>query len=406
MTNNGKTEEPTKPSPSPVHSDAFAIPKWFVGLVGFILIPAGSLVGHLTLASSDHESRIDVIEKKSATLEAIAIRQTEHNARIASLESGRAEIRATIEAQTKEIIELRLQIERLLVIRPADVYKKIEGLERMIEELKAERKEGASTMKNKATTTAGLRYDPAEANRLAKLSAVAYLNDPVEITREAQKLGASKAYLVDAGSAEAVVAKFGQDVAVAFRGSSELDDWFRDARFLTRTHAGIPGRVHGGFLSCVLEIFASLFSEIKANRGPDGFIKIAGHSKGGAEAMIFAAMLRASGDWRTNAVHAFGAPAVGDPMFAREYDHALGLVTFRHVYGSDVVARAPIWLRLRRKYRTVGQLVYHYRDGGSSFSPSPLLYLVDSIRGFSRRLGRRDHSLANYIRSTSQCDNC
>lgn len=88
---------------------AVAIPRWFLGLVSVLLIPGISLVGYLVV--------------NAATV----------NARVAALENSHASVQDALADQTREIIGLRLQIERLLVISPADVYRKLEELERKVQ---------------------------------------------------------------------------------------------------------------------------------------------------------------------------------------------------------------------------------------------------------------------------------
>ena len=90
--------------------EAVNIPKWFIRLLGWVLIPIATGAIWMTISIVSHESRI------------------------ASLESGREEVLKTLKDQTIEIVELRLQIERLLVIKPSDVYRKLEEVERKINE--------------------------------------------------------------------------------------------------------------------------------------------------------------------------------------------------------------------------------------------------------------------------------
>lgn len=97
-----------------LHAEDVSIPKWFLYLMSVILVPIVALVGHLTIQINTQDTRIH------------------------ALESGRLELAQEIDNQTKEIIQLRLQIERLLVIKPADVYQKLTELEKKIESLQKE----------------------------------------------------------------------------------------------------------------------------------------------------------------------------------------------------------------------------------------------------------------------------
>lgn len=50
-------------------------------------------------------------------------------AKLAVLQNERGNLTTAIQSNTKEIISMRIEIERLLVVRPADVYRKLEELE-------------------------------------------------------------------------------------------------------------------------------------------------------------------------------------------------------------------------------------------------------------------------------------
>ncbi len=91
-------------------STAVFIPRWFLGAIGLLFIPAASLAGWMVM------------------------QVTSLDGRMTATEVARSEIRTSLNDQTQEIIELRLQIERLLVIKPADVYRKLEELERKLAE--------------------------------------------------------------------------------------------------------------------------------------------------------------------------------------------------------------------------------------------------------------------------------
>ena len=79
------------------------IPKWFIWLLGFTLIPAISFGGLITIKTYTSESRILRLEEdKEAT-------------------------RAYIDRQTESITQLRIQIERL-----ADVCNRLESVEQIL----------------------------------------------------------------------------------------------------------------------------------------------------------------------------------------------------------------------------------------------------------------------------------
>ena len=98
---------------------------------------------------------------------------------------------------------------------------------------------------------------------------------------------------------------------VAFQGSASMQDWLRDFDAfvvngtLTRDHKGL-GLVHAGFFGDVAQIFATVLKEL-----PGDPVIVTGHSKGAAEALIFAAMLLAATDRNVAKVTTFGTPAPG-----------------------------------------------------------------------------------------------
>ncbi len=124
---------------------------------------------------------------------------------------------------------------------------------------------------------------------------------------------------------------------LAFRGSASLRDWLtnfhiRRDRF-EKTELGFCS-VHAGF-------YAAIKSVIDQIQGPMSIpLVIAGHSLGGALAMLCAYLLWKRG-YTVAAVYTFGGPRVGDWRFAHAYNQALGDVTYRLVYKEDIVPRLP-----------------------------------------------------------------
>ncbi len=245
-----------------------------------------------------------------------------------------------------------------------------------------------------------MRYDPEIAHRLSLLSACAYGNTATgEAEESAERItGADQAIAIDFGSVEIVVGRYGPDVGLAFRGSSEPDDFLRDLRIGLAERDGLPGLVHKGFTAGVFEAYEGTKTVVDGLLAADGFVDVGGHSKGGAEALLMSYLLKAELGISLRSCHTFGAPAVGDLDFARAYDR-VNPETFSHVFGSDLIARAPILLRALGFYARTGRTVYHTRSGRILFRPSPIRSFLDGVRGVSRRLGRRDHRLRNYVES-------
>lgn len=106
---------------------------------------------------------------------------------------------------------------------------------------------------------------------------------------------------------------------IAFKGSASPQDWWRDfdafvigggvdshdAAGKLIKHQDL-GLVHAGFFGDVSAVFA----DILAGLPPDPII-VTGHSKGAAESLIFAALLRAATDRVVAKVSTFGTPHPG-----------------------------------------------------------------------------------------------
>lgn len=128
------------------------------------------------------------------------------------------------------------------------------------------------------------------------------------------------------------------DIALlAFRGSSNLGQWLRDARFFPARHPW--GRVHIGFQHGVAAVEGALRDFDGAARRA-AHVWITGHSLGGALALVAAARLK-----RLTGVaalmHTYGQPAVGLNDFAERFSVELPGRLWRFVNQSDIVTRLP-----------------------------------------------------------------
>lgn len=111
------------------------------------------------------------------------------------------------------------------------------------------------------------------------------------------------------------------------------DDLITDSQFV-RQPCDAGGKVHRGFLSAYLEVEADI-DKLVQDRAPGQGVWIAGHSLGGALAMLAAAHLPAES---VAGVYTFGAPRVGNAEFIsclpRQRVH-------RYVHGQDWVPTVP-----------------------------------------------------------------
>jgi hypothetical protein len=142
----------------------------------------------------------------------------------------------------------------------------------------------------------------------------------------------------------------------AFRGTSDILDGVQDARAIVQAHH-VWGKCHKGFYDSVDSAWSKL-RDLCVNAG-HVHVYITGHSKGAAEAVVFASRLEnqiihAGHDdgmeCHIDAVVTFGSPRAFNPKAANVYKATLKDKTYRYVYATDPVALVPFSWR----YRHVG----------------------------------------------------
>jgi triacylglycerol lipase len=206
-------------------------------------------------------------------------------------------------------------------------------------------------------------------------------------------------------STQCYVAHSDRIVLVAFRGTEVLGprdvgaftarlrrvlrDVEVDARLRLMPYEG-GGRVHGGFLGAVAEVWRDLEGYLVALRRdrPERPVWFTGHSLGGALATL-AADLYARRFAPPQGVYTFGSPAVGDAVFGQGY-RARGIPTIRVVHHHDMIARVPLRVSdflpdaLVPPYEPVGTPAYLPAGGGRVKGVVPSLgldTLLDELRG-------------------------
>jgi triacylglycerol lipase len=150
------------------------------------------------------------------------------------------------------------------------------------------------------------------------------------------------------------VARRGDIVVVAFRGTEPLNaaDWLSDVNYHQLTLKDVPGLLHGGFANALGDgVTANALGDGVTEQMRDAVAKLAqgkktrlfvtGHSLGGALAVIAAALLHFRFSRTIAGVYTYGQPRVGDPVFSRAFDQALGPVTFRYVNDLDMFPHLP-----------------------------------------------------------------
>jgi hypothetical protein len=171
---------------------------------------------------------------------------------------------------------------------------------------------------------------------LAEASSAAYAN-PDEIDEWAHTAGFEKSKSFDSGNVQGFWCAGQKSALLVFRGTSNPGQWLRDVRFLPATFEW--GHVHIGFRDGVAAVETSLATfDAVARSVPH--VWVAGHSLGGALAVIAAARLKMK-TGVSALIHTYGQPAVGLNDFSERYSVELPLRLWRFVNQSDIVTRVP-----------------------------------------------------------------
>ncbi len=159
---------------------------------------------------------------------------------------------------------------------------------------------------------------------------------------------------------QAVVARRADGTAiVAFAGTDPVEaaDWVSDFDCYLDPATGVAR----GYQRAA----AVVMGQLAAMLDPAAPLFVAGHSLGGALAVVASGQL-AAGGIRPLAVHTFGMPRAGSAAFAARYDAALGSCTYRLVHGDDMVPTvAPSFLGFRHVGRYLSCLRGMRFDGGA-----------------------------------------
>ena len=240
-------------------------------------------------------------------------------------------------------------------------------------------------------------YDRRMAAALARGAAAAYGEDrEMEAWAESQRCDGCEAVRDERADTLGFVAANDDTVFVIFRGTRDLRNWITDldARRvpmsgewkvaggqsdLVTGHSPLTTglEVHEGFQRALESVWGKLQGVVECRSVGRENIFFAGHSLGGALAML--ACARMNGELgmvnsETNSeseiqhstfniqnsiqpwLYTFGQPRVGNAAWARWYDSRLRGRSFRVVHAEDVVARMPWLLGL---YRHAGTEIFY-----------------------------------------------
>lgn len=163
-------------------------------------------------------------------------------------------------------------------------------------------------------------------------------------------------HFIEEGGTQLFVAGNDDDAIVCFRGTDAARDWLINLRVLSQKRS--YGKVHRGFAIAFDDvqqrIVEILGHELKSHKR----LHLAGHSLGGAQAVVAAAELGKK--FKVASLNTFGQPAVGKSTFNKHLNTVVGGRYFRFVNNNDIVTRVP---PSYRHYQDKGHL-FHFDSAG------------------------------------------
>jgi len=150
---------------------------------------------------------------------------------------------------------------------------------------------------------------------------------------------------IQVGDLEATIVNMDGTWFLAVGGSDETEDWIRNIRTMPWWSSELGCFCHAGFYKSARKAYPKVSRILSGARN----IVVCGHSKGGAEATILAAMLRVVG-YRVSELITFGSPRCG---FGGLADRLGDVKMIRYVNGGDPVPALPPAFPLILRYRHV-----------------------------------------------------
>jgi triacylglycerol lipase len=149
------------------------------------------------------------------------------------------------------------------------------------------------------------------------------------------------------------------NILVAFCGSESFQDWWTNLTFVAETGPFPGSEVHKGFQDALVPTLVRIASDAqKYNPKALKNIWIAGHSLGGALAVLLTAMLIAD-DIPVAGLYTYGAPRVGNNKFEETFNARFN-PAYRVVNQDDMVPHLPPEFL---GFSHTGQRVLFTRDG-------------------------------------------
>lgn len=181
---------------------------------------------------------------------------------------------------------------------------------------------------------------------------------------------------------------------VVFRGTDEPVDWLTNLNVLFKRSP--LGWTHRGFMKAVELFWPDLPQWISKFRDRSQPVWVAGHSLGGALAVLAAAKLAGEDGLEVDGVYTFGQPPVGTVGFCRKFKERFANRFFRFVNHTDAVADVAILFM-----EHVGEVRYFDTSGALWLGQPPWrVSLFDGIRASARFGGFAEfaaHSMRKYV---------
>ena len=235
--------------------------------------------------------------------------------------------------------------------------------------------------------------------QLARLSALVYLDGPrlalelqtFLLSGELRSLGNDSQYLYACGA--------DYDVLICRGTEQKLEDVLTNAQYtLVQWPKGSQSNAHQGFNAQADAILAHL-QQTQPKAGLERPLWIAGHSLGGALAVLLALQLSKTSGIKLAGLVTFGQPKVGDAALAQSITQQLLPYYRRYVNQRDIVPQLPPL----PGYQHSGQLCYFDDLGQLHRNPARWLMLLDQALCTQAQAQAAlheyvsDHKMKNYV---------